>query len=98
MRHMIAMAVAAVALTSIPMVSIAPANAVPVCSSGDLRLDRDYYTEDQITDYYEDQLRSRGVQVISTEMWSNCVRAYVRTADGGQEMQFFDPGSLRRLQ
>ena len=43
------------------------------------------------------QLRGRGVQADSVEAWNGCVRAFVKTSDGGQKMEFFDPSTLQRL-
>ncbi|RYE57168.1 MAG: hypothetical protein EOP20_07840 [Hyphomicrobiales bacterium] len=42
-------------------------------------------------------LRQRGVDVTSVERWNGCIRAFVRKAEGGQEMQFFKPGSYIRV-
>ena len=44
------------------------------------------------------RLRREGVDATAVERWSGCIRAYVRLPGGGQEMQFFEPHSLRRVQ
>ena len=43
-------------------------------------------------------LRRLGVDATRVERWGGCLRAYVRKADGGEEMQYFEPGSYRRVQ
>lgn len=40
-------------------------------------------------------LRQRGVDATRVERWNGCIRAFVRKADGGEEMQFFEPGTYR---
>ncbi|WEK03181.1 MAG: hypothetical protein P0Y65_13330 [Candidatus Devosia phytovorans] len=86
----------ALALTATALMA-APAMAAAACS-GSFALDKEYYTEAQINDYNEDLLRSRGVDVVRAEQWGGCIRAFVRTADGREEMQFFEPLNLRRVQ
>ncbi|HEY8575897.1 MAG TPA: hypothetical protein VIL88_06115 [Devosia sp.] len=85
-------------LTSLAILSAmtAPALAVPVCS-GSYAMDQDWYTEKEITDFYEMDLRSRGVNAKRVELWSGCIRAYVTLEDGTEEMQFFEPLGLRRV-
>tara|TARA_R110002020_G_scaffold50791_18_gene143757 strand:- start:644 stop:940 length:297 start_codon:yes stop_codon:yes gene_type:complete len=43
-------------------------------------------------------LRQMGVDATRVERWGSCLRAYVRKPDGGEEMQYFNPGSYRRVQ
>jgi hypothetical protein len=75
----------------------APAVAAPICS-GSFALDREIYSEEDLTSYYYDLLRSNGVDIIRAEIWGGCVRAYVRQADGTEQMQFFEPLGLRRVE
>lgn len=44
------------------------------------------------------QLRRMGVDATSAEMWGGCIRAFVRRPGGGEEMQFFHPDSLERIE
>ena len=74
-----------------------PALAVPVCS-GSFALDMDYYTEAELNDFNLDLLRSIGVDAIRTEIWGGCIRAWVRLEDGREEMQFYEPLNLRRVE
>lgn len=77
--------------------SAAPAMAVPACS-GSFALDMDYYTEQDLNDFNLDLLRSIGVDAVRTEVWGGCIRAFVRRPDGGEEMQFYEPLNLRRVE
>lgn len=43
------------------------------------------------------ELRRMGVDATRVEMWGGCVRAFVRKAGGGEEMQFFHPDTLERV-
>lgn len=42
-------------------------------------------------------LRQRGVDVTRVERWNGCIRAFVRKPGGGEEMQFFEPGTYRQV-
>ena len=75
----------------------APAVAAPICS-GSFALDREIYSEADLTNYYYDVLRSNGVDVVRAEIWGGCVRAFVRQPDGTEQMQFFEPLGLRRVE
>lgn len=44
------------------------------------------------------ELNQRGIRATTVEDWSGLVRAFVTLDDGSQEMQFFRPGSLERVQ
>jgi hypothetical protein len=46
----------------------------------------------------EKTLQQKGVPVTGVEEWGDYVRAYVRTADGAQIMQFYDPITLEQVQ
>jgi hypothetical protein len=77
----------------------APALAAPVCSgSFALDLDDDWHTEAELNDFNLDLLRSVGVDATRTEVWGGCIRAYVRTPDGREEMHFYEPLNLRRVE
>jgi hypothetical protein len=42
-------------------------------------------------------LRQRGVDATRVERWNGCIRAFVRKPGGGEEMQFFEPGTYRQV-
>ncbi|SFV28171.1 hypothetical protein SAMN05216456_0454 [Devosia crocina] len=42
-------------------------------------------------------LRQRGVDATRVERWNGCIRAFVRVPGGGEEMQFFEPGTYRQV-
>jgi hypothetical protein len=44
------------------------------------------------------RLREIGVPARSVERWNGCMRAFVKTEDGRQIMEFYDPVTLRKLQ
>ncbi|KQX34738.1 hypothetical protein ASD04_15190 [Devosia sp. Root436] len=75
----------------------APALATPACS-GSFGMDRERYSEAEINAYNLDLLRSIGVDVTRAEMWGGCIRVWVRGADGREEMQFYEPSNLRRVE
>jgi hypothetical protein len=74
-----------------------PALAVPACS-GSFALSEERFTEAQINEFNMDLLRSIGVDVTRAEMWGGCIRVWVRTANGREEMQFYEPLNLRRVE
>lgn len=78
-------------------VAAAPALAAPACS-GSFALDRERYSEADINAYNLDMLRSTGLDVTRAEMWGGCIRVWVRGADGREEMQFYEPLNLRRVE
>ncbi|MBU1304027.1 MAG: hypothetical protein KKF33_00715 [Alphaproteobacteria bacterium] len=43
-------------------------------------------------------LRRLGVDATSVERWGGCLRAFVRKPTGGEEMQYFEPGTYKRVQ
>lgn len=75
----------------------APAMAVPACS-GSFALSEERFTETQINDFNLDLLRSIGIDAVRAEIWGGCIRAWVRTADGREEMQFYEPLNLQRVE
>ena len=78
-----------------------PAAATPALAaacSGSFALSAERYSEAQINEFNMDLLRSIGVDVTRAEMWGGCIRAWVRTADGREEMQFYEPLNLRRVE
>jgi hypothetical protein len=81
---------------AIAAIASAPAMAAPICS-GTFSLPRDLYSEADINDYNQQMLRSYGVDATRVEIWSGCIRAYVRQPDGTEEMQFFEPLNFRRV-
>ncbi|HEY4200990.1 MAG TPA: hypothetical protein VGM83_10550 [Devosiaceae bacterium] len=100
-------ALAAAGLVILTVGAAAPAMAAPYCTGGfngmQMRsglgqqniLSTD---EDAQLNVYKAQLRQQGVDVARLETWNGCLRAFVRQADGSQTQQFFDPGSLQRVQ
>lgn len=86
------------------LVLAAPAAAAPFCT-GDrpgvqsalgLTFGGTYTVEEQ-NSFDEMRLRQMGVNVASVERWNGCIRAFVRKPEGGQEMQFFEPGTYRQV-
>lgn len=79
--------------------------AAPFCVGASDGLQYSFNVGSSDTDSEEDRnkfdlmhLRQQGVDATSVERWNGCIRAFVRKADGtGEEMQFFQPGSLRRI-
>lgn len=74
-----------------------PAMAVPACS-GSFALDRDYYTESELNEFNLTMLRSIGVDATRAELWGGCIRVWVQMPDGREEMQFYEPLNLRRVE
>ena len=56
------------------------------------------YDEDELNQLDLMQLRQQGVDATAVERWNGCIRAFVRKPEGGEEMQFFDPNTLQRVQ
>ena len=77
--------------------TVAPALAVPACS-GSFALSLERHSETRVNELNLDLLRSIGVDATRAEIWGGCIRAWVRTADGREEMQFFEPLNLRRVE
>lgn len=75
----------------------APALAVPACS-GSFALSAERFTEAQINEFNLDLLRSIGVDATRAEIWGGCIRVWVRLEDGREEMQFYEPLNLRRVE
>ena len=86
----IALALAATTLMAAP--------AMAAACSGSFALDMEWYTEAELNEYNLDLLRSIGVNAKRAETWGGCIRAFVRTEDGREEMQFFEPNGLRRVE
>lgn len=78
-------------------VMAAPALAVPVCS-GNFALDDEWHTEAELNDFNLNLLRSVGVDAVRTEVWGGCIRAWVRLPDGSEDMQFYEPRNLQRVE
>ena len=74
-----------------------PALAVPACS-GSFALDRARHSEADMNEMNLVLLRSAGVDATRAEMWGGCIRAWVPTADGREEMQFYEPLTMRRVE
>ena len=81
------------------MASVAmAAPAMAAACSGSFALDKEWHTEAEINDYNELLLEGIGVDVTRAEIWGGCIRAFVRLPDGSEEMQFFEPNGLRRVE
>lgn len=91
MRPALPLALAAILFTA------APALAVPACS-GSFALNLERFGETRVNAYNLDLLRSIGVDATRAEIWGGCIRAWVRGADGREEMQFYEPLTLRRVE
>ena len=91
MRTALPLAFAALVATA------APALAVPACS-GSFALSRDLYSEADINKANLEQVRSLGIDATRAEMWGGCIRVWVRGPDGNEEMQFYEPTNLRRVE
>ncbi|MGV3575266.1 MAG: hypothetical protein ACO1O4_09055 [Devosia sp.] len=84
------------------LILAAPAAAAPFCtgdrpgvqSSLGLTIGGPYTAEEQ-NSFDMMLLRQQGVDVTRVERWNGCIRAFVRKPGGGEEMRFFEPGSLR---
>lgn len=72
--------------------------AMAAACSGSFALDKEWHTEEEINDYNETLLRGIGVNVTRAEIWGGCIRAFVTLPDGTEEMQFFEPVGLRRVE
>lgn len=55
-------------------------------------------TESDRNEMALNRLRQMGVDATRVEQWGGCLRAFVRKPGGGEEMQYFDPSSYRRVQ
>ena len=55
------------------------------------------YTEEEIATFDRMELKRRGVNATRVERWNGCLRAWVRSADGAETQQFFDPNSYDRI-
>lgn len=74
----------------------APAFAVPACS-GSFALSGNFYTEAEINAFNLDLLRGNGIKATRAEIWGGCIRAWVTQPSGREEMQFYEPLNLRRV-
>lgn len=82
----------------------APAAAAPYCSgdapgrlsSFGLTIGGTYTVEEQAS-FDMMRLRQMGVDATRVERWNGCIRAFVRKPGGGEEMQFFEPGTYRQV-
>jgi hypothetical protein len=55
-------------------------------------------TEADLNDQDKTELQQRGVDVTRVERWNGCIRAYVRQPDGSEQMEFYDPNNMQRVQ
>ncbi|AKR54289.1 hypothetical protein GCM10011321_25010 [Youhaiella tibetensis] len=80
------LAVSSVGAMALP----AQAASVPRCEIGS---STDHFDADE----NELRVRGLGLNVQRVEEWNNCIRAYVRNADGSESVMYFDPVSLRQV-
>lgn len=74
-----------------------PAFAVPACS-GSFALNPERHRESDVNALNLRLLQSIGVRATRAEIWGGCIRAFVQRNDGREEMQFFEPLNLRRVE
>ncbi|ODT83135.1 MAG: hypothetical protein ABS76_04200 [Pelagibacterium sp. SCN 64-44] len=91
------MMIKTIAITS-AAVLLMSAPAMAAACSGSFALTGELFTEAEKNDYNQDLLRGRGIDAVRTEMWGGCIRAWVRLPSGQEEMQFFEPLTLRRVE
>ncbi|MET3926588.1 hypothetical protein [Devosia sp. 2618] len=97
--------------TALPLVvvgllaSVAPAMAGPMCfgSSSGVQVSvgaafGGKFTEDDQNKFDQMRLNQMGIEATRVERWNNCIRAWVRQADGRETMEFYDPQSYERVQ
>lgn len=81
---------------------VTPALAVPYCdvgpANGDGNVDFGFGNigEEQSAQVAEQMLRGEGIAAHQTRFWNGCIQTFVNV-DGHEEMQFYDPGTLRRI-
>ena len=83
-----------------------PAAAAPFCTDDRIGAHMhfefsmgDHLSQDDVDEFDLMQLRQMGVDATRVERWNGCIRAFVRKPNGvGEEMQFFDPNTFRRVQ
>ena len=78
-----------------------PGFAAPFCTDISIGLQVAYgdnYTEEERETFDMMGLRQTGVDATRVERWNGCIRAWVRTPEGKEEMRFFQPGTFRPVQ
>lgn len=95
-------------LVALGMLALATAPSYALfCDNDDEDYGTTFSSNSSLGGRYDEQLREQldtmrlkqeGVDVASVDRWNGCIRAFVRKPEGGQEMQYFDPRSFRRLQ
>jgi hypothetical protein len=70
---------------------------IAICS-GSFALSPNRYSETAINAFNLEALRRRGIDVTRAEIWSGCIRVWVRQADGREQMQFYEPLNFRRVE
>lgn len=74
------------------------APAMAAACSGSYGLSPERYTEATVNEYNLAALRAIGVNATRAEMWGGCIRAYVVLPDGREEMQFYEPLNMQRVE
>ena len=82
----------------------APAMAAPFCTGDSVHTGFSagfsvggVFTESEQNEFHLMHLRQMGVDATAVEQWNGCLRAFVRKPGGGEEMQFFEPDTYRRV-
>ncbi|UYN99456.1 MAG: hypothetical protein KIT02_16355 [Devosia sp.] len=56
------------------------------------------FSESERNEFYLMRLKQRGVDATDVRTWGECLQVFVRKPGGGEEMQYFDPSTLERVQ
>lgn len=96
--HRLVLASALVVLTAVP------AAAGPLClgrGSGahvSFGFSIGEFSESERNEFYLMRLKRLGVDATDVRTWGECLQVFVRKPGGGEEMQYFDPSTLERVQ
>lgn len=83
---------------SLALCSAMAAPALAAACSGSFALSPERFTEASVNAYNLAALRAIGVNATRAEIWGGCIRAFVVLDDGREEMQFYEPLNLRRVE
>jgi hypothetical protein len=87
----------ALAVTLVAFIAGVTPTLAAACS-GSFALSLEWYSEEQLNAYNLQLLRSVGVNATRAEIWGGCIRVWVQLEDGREEMQFYEPLTLRRVE
>ncbi|KKB75934.1 hypothetical protein VW35_19515 [Devosia soli] len=87
------------------LLSVASVRAAPFCidDAPDFEITTGFsigqkFTETDRNEFDLMHLRQLGIDATRVERWNGCIRAFVRKPEGGEEMQFFQPGTYERVE